>query len=135
MKKIITLLIGLIFILSITTGLASENSSSSISAELESHGYKVYEADDLLVLLYEAGTDIALNSIQTPSLDDLFISKDEAEAYISQFNRILFLILRNDKVYIGGELKPPFFDTESNGLLSVDALQEMFSPSGITTQP
>lgn len=113
---------------------------TDFKALMESEGYKVYEMDDMLVMMYEVGPDATPNNLQTPTFENIEgVSEDEINAYTEQFNRVLFFITRNDKIYLGGELKPPFNtnNNEANGLFSAEALAEMFVAGGgtVTTNP
>lgn len=134
MKKTVTVVLFLSFLL------LAALAQADFKADLEGYGYKVYEADDLLVLMYEAGSNASLNTGFPPS-DDSVLNED-ALTYLDQFSRVLMLMLKDGKTYFGAEVLPPYEtnDTENtngNILLSSDAITEMFISGGatITTTP
>lgn len=134
MKKSISFVLFLFLLLSAALALADFRS------DLEGYGYKVCEADDTLVLLYEAGPNASLDTGFPPSDSSILNSNDLS--YLNQFSRVLMLMLKDGKTYYAAEVFPPYEagsegETNGNVLLSSDAITEMFLSGGatVTTTP
>ena len=110
----------------------SVSALANVKEKLQASGYKVYEADDLLVLMSEVSPDTAMKDVSFPEIDGGAELSAEEKAYLDSFSRILLFAMKNDTVYIGAEMKTPVDSGVNMGLISSDALKEMFG--GMTGQ-